>query len=169
LRFHSVLALMGAALLAGCATLAGLPNVVQPPTFQVADDRQAEIRLLGPAVNRPLGGASVRLWARIDNPNRLGITLTALNGVLMLENQQATQVEFPLGLPMPALQDTVIPFDIMVSFSDVPQLAQLLGQALQRGEANYRLEGQLRVDAGLLGQPTFGPTTFLQGKVPVLR
>jgi hypothetical protein len=156
-------------LLSGCATLGGLEAVVQPPTFEVARDRQAELRLLGPSPQRPLGGASVRLWARVQNPNRLGITLSALNGTLFLQGHRATAVDFPLGLPLLASQDTVIPFDILVGFADVPQLAPSLLQVVERGEASYRLEGLLRVDAGLLGQPTFGPTTFLEGTAPVFR
>jgi hypothetical protein len=51
----------------------------------------------------------------------------------------------------------------------VPRLAPVLLQAVERSEAQYRLDGQVRVDAGLLGQPVFGPMTFLQGTVPVLR
>jgi hypothetical protein len=165
---NAFVALVAAFLLGSCAHLEGLP-VVQPPTFQVAGDRQAQLQLLGPGLDRPLGGARVRLWARVQNPNRLGITLNTLNGALFLEGQRATVVEFPLGLPLLAAQDTVIPFDIVLGFADVPNLGPALLQALNRGDAQYRLEGQLRVDAGLLGQPTFGPMTFIEGAVPIFR
>jgi hypothetical protein len=168
LRYRIFAPVAALALLAGCATLESMA-VVQPPTFSVAGDRQAQLMLAGPSVDQPLGGARVRLWARVHNPNALGITLGALNGALFLEGQRATAVDFPLGLPLPAAQDTVIPFDIVLGFADVPQLGPALMQALNRGDAQYRLEGRLQVDAGLLGQPVFGPMTFLEGAVPIFR
>jgi hypothetical protein len=168
-KFRSILWVAPLALLGACASLEGLNTAVQPPTFQVAQERQAELRIVGPSANRPMGGASVRLWARIHNPNPLGISLAALDGTLFLQGQQATQVNFPLGLPLLARQDTVIPFDIVVGFADVPRLAPLLLQAAERNEAAYRLDGTVRVDAGMLGQPVFGPMTFLEGTTPVRR
>ena len=86
-----ILAAPGLAIaLAGCALLEPLRAFVQPPKFEEADDRNAEIRLLGPGVNRPLGGASLRLWATVTNPNRFGFTLSTLRGAL-----------FPQGAPPP--------------------------------------------------------------------
>jgi hypothetical protein len=169
LRHRSLVLWVAVATLAGCGPLAGLQAVVQPPSFEVAQGHQAELRLLGPAANRPLGGASLRVWARVHNPNRLGIMLTQLDGTLFLEGQQAALVEFPLGLPLAAVQDTVIPLDVVIGFADVPHLANVLLQAATRGEASYRLDGNVGVDAGMLGQPIFGPMTFVQGMVPVLR
>jgi hypothetical protein len=155
--------------LAGCASLGELSTVVQPPQFQVAEERQAELRLLGPTIDRPAGGAAVRLWARVQNPNAFGITLSALNGTLFLEGHQAALVEFPLGLPLPAAQDTVIPLDVVIGFADVPRVASSLLGAVGRNQAQYRLEGQAQVNAGLLGQPVFGPLTVVEGTVPIVR
>jgi hypothetical protein len=167
-RLRSV-AWLSALFLAACVPLSELPVVVQPPQFQVAGERQAEIRLLGPSLDRPAGGAAVRLWARVQNPNAFGITLSALDGTLFLEGQQAALVDFPLGLPLPAAQDTVIPLEVVVGFADVPRVASSLLQAVGRNEAQYRMEGRVRVNAGMLGQPVFGPLTIVEGSVPIVR
>ena len=36
-----------------------------------------------------------------------------------------------------------------------------------RSELSYELKGTLGVDAGPLGEPTFGPRTWLRGEVDV--
>ncbi len=158
--------LLALVLLSGCATLG---QVVQPPTFRVADDRPEELRLLGPSTSRPLGGAAIRLYARVSNPNPLGITLSTLRGGLLLEGQQAAQVDFPLGVPLQPGQEALVPLEISVSFADIPGLANTLSRAVTGSPLRYRLDGSVGVDAGLLGQPTFGPMTLLQGDVRVTR
>jgi hypothetical protein len=154
--------------LAGCATLGGLAGI-QPPGFDVAQGRQAELRVLGPGLDRPLGGASVRLWAHITNPNAFGITLAAIDGTFSLQDQRAAVVDFPLGLPLAAAADTVIPIDLSISFTDVPRLAEVLLRGMDRSMVDYRLDGNLRVDAGMLGQPTFGPMRLLSGELQLRR
>ena len=59
----------------GCAALEQLRALVQPPRFEEAEGQRAEIRLVGPGANRPLGGAAVRIWTKVTNPNAFGITL----------------------------------------------------------------------------------------------
>lgn len=147
----------------------GLEQIIQPPRFTEASGRQAEIRLAAPSVNRPMGGATVRLWARVDNPNSFGLTLAALNGSLFLEGTRAADVEFPLGLPLPAAGDTIIPLDIAISFSDLSGLAGVATRALSGSPLAYRLDGSFAVDAGMAGQPTFGPMTLLQGSARPIR
>ena len=153
-------------LLPGCATLG---QVIQPPRFEVARDRQAQLRLLPPGPGRPLGGAAIRLWARVENPNPLGFTLTRVNGGLSLEGRQAARVDFPLGVPLGAGEQTEIPLEVGISFSDVPGLADVLLRAVGGNPLRYRLDGTVGVDAGLLGQPSFGPMTLLQGETRVTR
>lgn len=155
-------------LLSGCATLGALARV-QPLTFRVAGGQQSEIRLLGPSLQRPLGGASVRLYAEVGNPNPIGLTLSTVRGVLALEGIDAAQVDLPLGLPLTAGGQSVIPLDISVSFSEVPRLAQLLPTVFNRGAVDYRLNGTFAVDAGVLGTPSFGPSTLLQGTLRTAR
>jgi hypothetical protein len=164
-----VLLLSLAALLPGCASLGSLAQALQAPRFEIAPGQQAQLTLLAPSAQRPLGGASIRLWAQVTNPNPLGLTLSRLAGGLALEGIDAASVDFPLGLPLPASGSTVVPLDIAISFSDVPRLAQLIPRAVTGGAVAYRLNGTATLDAGVLGQPSFGPMTLLQGSIQTRR
>lgn len=157
-----------ALLLAGCATVSQLIRV-EPPRFQAAEGRRSELRLLGPSSTRPLGGAAVRIWARVQNPNAFGLTLSTVEGDLLLEGAHAAAVELPLGLPLRAQQDTVVPIDLTISFADVPGLADAAIRLLTERTVEYRLDGRFGVDAGPFGRPTFGPTTLLRGELDVRR
>lgn len=163
---HVVL-LMALVLVAGCAALESLREVLQAPRFSQASGRQTELRLLGPSNQRPLGGAAVRIWTRVENPNALGLTLSRVVGNLYLEGTRAADVNLPLGLPLMARQDTVIPLDIAFSFSDLPGLADVAARLLTRSSVGYRMEGTLTLDAGTLGHPSFGPSTLLEGDLPI--
>lgn len=148
---------------AACAELGGLARLVQPPRFEQDEAQPAEIRLAAPSLRRPLGGATVRLWARVTNPNAFGFTLGTLKGSLWLEGARAADADFPLGLPLTAREETVIPLDLSISFSDVPGLADVIRRAAAGDRIAYRLDGTIGVDAGRLGQPVFGPMTLLRG------
>lgn len=154
--------------LAACTTISQLVQL-QAPRFQPAEGIRSELRLLGPSAQRPLGGAAVRIWSRVENPNPFGLTLTSLTGDLTLEDAHAATVELPLGLPLQAHQDTIVPIDIAISFADVPALADAAVRLLTGQTARYRLDGSFSVDAGALGTPTFGPTTLLRGELDVRR
>jgi hypothetical protein len=151
--------------LAGCASLGALAQAIQAPTFRAASGQQSQIRLLAPGLDHPLGGLSLRLYTEVTNPNPIGITLAALRGQLALEGTQAANVDFPLGLPLAAGGSSVVPLDVSVSFADIPRLAQIIPQALTRGSVAYSLNGTVSVDAGVLGQPTFGPMQLIEGSV----
>jgi hypothetical protein len=171
-RLAAVIVSAGAA---GCATLGGLAALVQPPRFATVPDRPAELRLLGSGSGLPLGGAGVRLWARVENPNPFGLTLSTLTGSLHLESSRsgdwprAAILDLPLGLPLAARQQTEIPIDLTVSFSDLPELADIARRAISGSTVPYRLDGTIGVDAGSLGRPTFGPLTLLTGEMRVRR
>ncbi len=159
---------LGAALaltlvLSGCASLGGLGIV--PPRISIDPQQNAELRLLGPSLQRPLGGASLRLYARVENPNPVGITLTRLAGTLQLQGFDAADADFPLGIPLTATGSAVVPLDIAISFANLPGLADVLSRAVTGGEVDYSLQGTASVDAGMLGQPSFGPMTLLAGSV----
>ncbi len=157
---------IGLALLSpGCAALDQLRGLVQPPRFEEAPGQPAEIRLLPPGSGLPVGGAGVRLWARVTNPNAFGFTLGTLRGTLYLEDSRSATADFPLGLPLTAGADTVIPIDLSISFSDLPGLANVIRRAAGREPIGYRFDGTIGVDAGRFGQPTFGPTTLLAGDI----
>jgi hypothetical protein len=158
-----VVASLVAVLAGGCTALEQLRLFVQPPRFEQASERPAEIRLLTPSGSRPLGGAGVRLWAHIANPNPFGFTLSTLSGTLFLEDAQAATAEFPLGLPLGAGADTTVPLDLTIDFRDVADLASTLRRTLGRQPVGYRLDGTIGVDAGRYGRPTFGPMTLMRG------
>lgn len=159
----ATLALMG---LTGCAAL---QQVIQPPIFEMASGQQSRIRLLGPSFDRPLGGAQLRIYARVSNPNPVGFTLSRLAGTVHLSNQPAAEVDLPLGLPLQASGDTIIPLDVTISLADVPDLAERIADAVSGGSISYALRGTVSVDAGALGQPSFGPSTWLAGDIPLIR
>lgn len=148
-----------------CATLEQLRGLVQAPKFEQEPGRQPEIRLIGPSLSLPAGGAGVRLWTRISNPNPFSLTLGTLRGTLHLEESRAADVDFPLGLPLRAASEATVPIDLSVSFADLPGLANVIRSAIARQPLAYRLEGTIGVDAGQLGQPTFGPMTLLTGEL----
>jgi hypothetical protein len=153
--------------LSGCATLAQLG--IQAPQFSVDGSQAPQLRLVGPSFGHPQGGAALRLYARVRNPNPVGLTLARLAGGLQLEGQQAAQVDFPLGVPLQAGGDVLVPLDITVNLNDIPSLASVLLRAATGGSVRYALNGTVGVDAGVLGQPSFGPMNLLSGSVRVTR
>jgi Late embryogenesis abundant protein len=146
-----------------CATLGQLGMLIQPPRFEQADGRRAEVNFLPPVPGRALGGAGVRLWTKVTNPNGFGFTLTRLTGTLFMDDTRATTVDLPLGLPLEARSDAVIPLDLEISFADLPALRDVVTRALRREPVGYALEGTIGVNAGRLGAPEFGPMTILRG------
>lgn len=156
---------LAALLVSACAHLDQLRAFVQPPRFEQAGDRDPEIRLIGPRSDLPLGGAGVRLWTTVTNPNAFGLTLGTLKGALFLEGTHAAEADFPLGLPLRAGEGSTIPIDLSVSFADIPGLADVIRRAANRQPLAYRLDGTIGVDAGALGQPVFGPMTLLTGNL----
>jgi hypothetical protein len=147
-----------------CAALNDLARVVQPPQFAEAPGRPAELRIIPPGGDYRSGGAGIRLWARVHNPNGFGLTISTLRGTLLLEDVRAADVDFPLGLPLGARQESVVPLDLALGFDDVPGLARLTPRLLAGEPVGYSIEGTVGVDAGPLGRPTFGPMLVLAGR-----
>jgi hypothetical protein len=163
-----VVALAGL-LAAGCATLGPLAQIVQPPRFEQADDQPAEIRLIAPSLRLPAGGAGVRIWLEVTNPNPFGFTLRTLDATLALEGSHAATGDFPLGLPLQAGQQSVVPLDLSISFADVPGLAAVARRIAGGSPIEYQLDGTMGIDAGRLGTPTFGPMRLTRGELRVIR
>jgi hypothetical protein len=160
----AALMLLGALfLMAGCAgAVSALRELVQPPRFEPAS-QPAELRLISPSPTQPAGGAGVTIWLRVTNPNPYGFTLSTLETTLLLEGQQAASGSFPLGLPLGAQQESVIPVDLTISFADLPTLGNVLRQTVSGSEVMYQLDGTVGVEAGRLGRPTFGPMLLVRG------
>jgi late embryogenesis abundant protein len=172
-RLTAFVVVLVAAVTCACASLPPqLGRIIQPVRFQAADDRGSGIRLLGPTSDAPLGRAAVRLWMRVTNPNPFGLTLTTLRATLMLADARAADGDFPLGLPLQAGEESVVPLDLSISLGDVPALASALRRAASSQPLPYRVEGTFGVEVGRLGSPTFGPMTLFAGEinpVPAIR
>ncbi len=152
-------------LLPSCASLGALRQIVQVPRFEQAQDRPAQILLAGPTAGSPIGGATVRIWTKITNPNPFGFTLSTVRATLLLNGVRAATSEFPLGLPLRAGESSTVPLELLVSFSDLPGLSQVARAALRGEPVPYQLDGTVGVDAGALGPQVFGPMTFLTGQL----
>jgi hypothetical protein len=164
-----LISLFSIVLMSGCATLGPLAQFVQPPRFRQADNQPAEIRLIAPSIRQPTGGAGVRVWLEVTNPNTFGFTLSTVTATLALEGSRAATGKFPLGLPLRAGQQSVVPLDLTINFSDVPGLAGVARQIATGGAIQYQLDGTVGVDAGRLGTPTFGPMLLTRGDMRVIR
>ena len=66
-----------------------LAQLVQPPRFEPADGQPAEIRFMAPSRSMPAGGAGVRVWLEVTNPNPFGFTLSTVNATLSLDGTHA--------------------------------------------------------------------------------
>ena len=169
MAFARLIGFMLALATAGCATLGPLAQIVQPPRFRQAENQPAQIRLIAPSLRNPTGGAGVRVWLEVTNPNSFGFTLSTVNATLALQGTRAATGDFPLGLPLRAGEQSVIPLDLTVSFADVPSLASVARQAASGGSIDYALDGTVGVEAGRLGRPTFGPMPLTRGELRVVR
>jgi hypothetical protein len=161
----AALILLGAA---GCAGLTRLLGV-EAPRFESAPGREHTLSLdpLTLLSGNPL--ATLTVWARVTNPNSFGLTVSTLQGDVVLEGRALAAFDLPLGVPLLAARDTVIPLRIRFGLPALSALEGLGTALLSGGTVAYRLDGVLGVDAGALGTPSFGPRTWLAGEVDVLR
>jgi hypothetical protein len=160
------------ALNSACASLGSLESLrglIQPPRFAEAEGQPAEIRLIGPNAGQPIGGAVVRIWTRVTNPNAFGFRLATLRTTLLLDGSRAAKGDFPLGLPLGPREETVVPLDLSVSFSDLGGLSRIVRSAADGQAVPYQLDGTIGIDAGRFGQPTFGPTLLFRGELSSTR
>ena len=155
-----------------CASLGSLESLgglIQPPRFTEAEGQPAEIRLAGPSASQPIGGAVVRIWTRVSNPNAFGFRLATLRTTLQLDGTRAATGDFPLGLSLGPREETVVPLDLSISFSDLAGLSRIVRSAADGQAVPYQLDGTIGIDAGRLGQPTFGPMLLFRGELSARR
>ena len=167
-RARIVLLVAAIAASASCAGgLGNLQQIIRPPRVEQAPGQPAEVRLVGPSATSPLGGAGIRIWLQVTNPNPFGFTLSTIDADLMVEGNHAATGDFPLGLPLTAGQQSVVPLDLSISFADVPALSRTIGRLAVGGTAAFQLDGTIGIDAGRFGTPTFGPMTLTTGQLQV--
>lgn len=162
LRARLALALAAPVAFASCATLEQIGQAVSAPRFSRIEERRPELRLVSPSSTSPSGGAVIRLWVNVTNPNPFSVTLSQLSGTLSLDDARAATADFPLGVPLRAGGDAEIPLDLSVDFGEWPGVARALRRAASSGEVGYRFDGSVGVDTPL-GRPTFGPMTIVDG------
>ena len=125
-----------------------------------------------PERGNPTGRATVRpttrrrsraIWTRVRNPNPFGLTLNTLRATLMLEDTRAADGDFPLGLPLRSGEDSVVPLDLSISFSDVPALATMF----RRSSASPCATGSRAASASKWHDriAAFGPMTLFSGEM----
>ena len=161
------IALALAALLSttSCAELGQLARAIQPLRFSEVPGQRSTIRLAGPSARQPLGGAALRLWTRISNPNPVGITLSTLRADVSVDGTHAATGDFPLGLPLAAGGESDVPLDLLIDFADLPGLADVLRRTIATQQVPYEVHGSFSIDAGALGRPSFGPLRLFQGRL----
>ena len=148
----------------GCATLGSLGLGIQPLRFRTDQDRPAELSLGGGFGGLPTS-AVLRMWARVENPNPIGLTLSTIDGTVYLDDSRAAAVDLPLGLPLEPGIEELVPLEVSIRLSDLPRLAGSILRAVEGEGVPYRLDGRFSVEAGQFGTPTFGPMTLLSGEV----
>src|SRR5437762_7544221 len=135
-----------------CANLGNLQQIIQPPRFEQAAGQPAEIRLLGPGANSPVGGAGVRIWLAVTNPKSVWV--------------HAEHTQHDAYARRQSRRDRrLVPLDLSISFADVPGLSRTLGLLAVGGTAAYQLDGTIGIDAGRFGAPTFGPMRLSTGEL----
>jgi hypothetical protein len=145
---------------AGCAAMAGGRNVVHAPRVRSAADRQAELSL---SPGGTPSAATLRLFARIHNPNHGKLNLNEIKGSLFLAGQPAADVDAPLDLELKGREETVVPIDVKVPLDKDPSLARTLAPG---AVVAYRVDGTMGVETRQ-GEPVFGPLTLLEGEARV--
>ena len=121
-----------------CASMGSLGNpgaIIQPPRFEQrprstcrGSTSRASKRRRRPTVDASHQSESVRAAARHLQERHASI----------LEDSRAADADFPLGLPLAAGGDSVIPIDISISFSDLPRLGVSAQRLLARQAVPYR-------------------------------
>jgi LEA14-like dessication related protein len=147
---------------AACASFSGT-DMVQAPRFREARDQRAQLSLSSAEAPQ---SATLRMFARVRNPNSTKLKLAKVKGSLFLEGQQAADVDLPLDLELKPRQEKVIPIDVNVKLDKDPSLAQTLARSAEGPAVGYRVDGTLNVETQQ-GEPIFGPLTLLEGEARV--
>ena len=141
-------------------------QVVQTPQFEMLE--AGLLKLNPPGLNGGAAEAVIRIQVQGRNPNPFGLKLEEIRFDLLLEGAKIAAGVAPnfelkaSGVPTSFPVDVEIPLDL----NTLKSLARIVtGQP-----TSYQMLGGFRMDAGVLGKPSFGPYTIAQGtfKAPSL-
>ena len=123
-------------LLSGCSLL---QKSIQEPTVHME-----KVRLISLGFDH----AELEFELRIDNPNRIGITLTELDYVLFLSDQRFLSGSSAVRTTLTAHESTRLKLPVRVVFKEA---SAAIGSWAKAAEAPYRLEARVQVDLPILG------------------
>lgn len=165
------LSVLAALALTACAPAQLAGPVVQVPTFEARNMHLSSLTL-APAGGLPGGGqgaaAGLELTVQMYNPNPFPVRLHSFSADLFLTGQRAAALILPdVALPARGTATQTVQASVPVNLNVAAEWLKVArGQAVP-----YRVDGSFTADLGVLGQPTFGPLTLVQGQwrqAPVL-
>jgi LEA14-like dessication related protein len=155
-----VLALSSAALsLAGCSFFKSLlVGDFKKPSLTFQDAGLSEVSL---------GGATLNLNFKVDNPNGESLSLAETDYKLLVEGKQLVAGKPPGGIKIPANGSALVTLPATVRFAD---LASSVAAVLHKGAASYRGEGHIGVDTpiGVVALPFSTEGKMELPKVPTV-
>ena len=157
LRSRLLRPLLVAGLLVGLAACTPNQPLIAVPTFTVQSVRLTNLTL--PTFGRS-GTAYLTMQLLVNNPNPLPLRLADIAGTFVLDGSKVADISLP-DVALPARGEASQRADLAL-----PLTLDTLGSALRvaRGQqVSYRVDGTFTADLGLLGRPSFGPYTLVQG------
>ncbi len=157
LRSRLLHPLLAVGLLAGLAACTPNQPLISVPTFTVQSVRLTNLTL--PTFGRS-GTAYLTLQLLVSNPNPLPLRLADIAGTFVLDGSKVADINLP-DVALPARGEASQRADLAL-----PLTLDTLGSALRvaRGQqVSYRVDGTFTADLGVLGRPSFGPYTLVQG------
>ncbi len=131
--------------------------IISVPTFTVQSVRLTGLTL--PGFGSP-ATAFLTLQLLVNNPNPLPIRMANIAGTLLLDGGEVAVVNLPdVDLPARGSASQRADLSLPVTLNTAASFIKVA-----RGQqVSYRLDGTFTADLGLLGRPSFGPFTLVQG------
>lgn len=153
-RANFAAAVAVALVLAACAGLGGLADVVQPEV-DVTD-----VKLLGTT----LTGADLLFEFRVDNPNAVALVLDAIGYRLRLNNQPLLDGRRDQETTIAANGRSVVELPVTIRYED---LYRVIRSFEGRQKPDYALDADFRFDVPILGSVTVPVSK--RGEIPLDR
>ncbi|ULH16433.1 LEA type 2 family protein [Deinococcus sp. KNUC1210] len=156
-RLRPVRVLLAPLLALGLAACMPSQPIIAVPTFQVQS-----VRLTGLTLPTFSSSATAYLTLQllVNNPNPIALHMANIAANVVLDGTEVTKINLP-DVDLPARGSAVQRADLSIPVT-LATAANFLKVA--RGQqVSYRLDGTFTADLGLLGRPSFGPFTLVQG------